>query len=82
MSNVGWKIVQAIIYMRCICRAMSGGRMDTMHDLQIMVEPRVSLSFLRNLRRSSRTRTSRSTVTCQEGVVVFGERSRQGSDLV
>lgn len=64
MSNMGWKVIQAIIYMRRICKAMSGGRMYTMHDSQIMVEPRVSLSFLRNLRRSSRTRTSRSTVTC------------------
>lgn len=82
MSNVGWKVIQAIIYMRRICRAMSGGRMNAMHDLQIMVEPRVSLSFLRNLRRSSRTRTSRSTVTCQEGFVVFGEWSRLSSDLV
>jgi len=81
MSNVGWKVVKAIIYMRRICKAISGGHMDTMRDLQIIVEPRVSLSFLRNLRRSSRTRTSRSTVTYQENLVLR-EWAKLSSDLI
>lgn len=64
MRNMGGEIVETIKNMCCILwRTLSVRQGEIGAHIQRMVEPRDSLSFLRKASNSSRTRTSRSTVT-------------------
>ena len=60
------EVVQAVEYMRRVCKRVRMRRKrgsGACKNVQRMVAPRVSESSFKNVSRSSRTRTSRSTVT-------------------
>lgn len=64
VRNMRGEIVQSIEDVGSICLTRERGARRIYHcHVQTIVAPRSSLSSLRNLSRSSRTRTSRSTVT-------------------